>query len=297
LALGDNFYDDGVQSFNDSQWNESWASVYHGMHDNLAMKWYGVVGNHDWGYGWTGVQAQIDRTTATDDDLWEMPSTNYTRIVQLTGDQGSLVIVAIDTTTLAPSENNCCGEDKWDNVTIQRRIDEQLRRTEEGLEYAWVNAPRPMWIIVMGHYPIFSVGEHGDTDELVAYLNPLRDKYKVHAYVAGHDHFSAHMSMACNDSNIAATSGSWSCDVNGDRWKTQHFIAGGGVIVKLLTAPLCARNIICHCRLTPSADSDSHSSPTLCHLHPRHSRITARRRALLRRIGQAWVTPASLLCL
>jgi len=86
-------------------WSTHWSQVYHGTHSELAMKWYGVVGNHDWGYGWTGVQAQIDRTTATDDDMWEMPSTNYTRIIELAGGQGSLVIVSVDTTTLAPDEN------------------------------------------------------------------------------------------------------------------------------------------------------------------------------------------------
>jgi hypothetical protein len=106
LALGDNFYDDGVQSTSDSMWSTHWSQIYHGSHSELAMKWYAVMGNHDWGYGWTGVQAQISRTTATDDDLWETPSTNYTRIIELAGEgQGSLVIVSVDTTTLAPDEN------------------------------------------------------------------------------------------------------------------------------------------------------------------------------------------------
>jgi len=230
LALGDNFYNDGVESANDSQWNTTWCMVYHCSHpDELMVKWYGVIGNHDWGYGLSGVQAQVDRTTATDDDLWEMPSTNYTRIIDLDNDQGSLVIVSIDTTTLAPSENECCGEEKWKKSVIRDRIAQQLQRTELGLQWAWKYAPRPMWLMVAGHYPIFSVGEHGDTEELVEYLNPLLDQYKVHAYVCGHDHFSAHLSKPCNDSSVF--NDTKSCFLKGKRWTTHHFIAGGGALI------------------------------------------------------------------
>jgi 3',5'-cyclic AMP phosphodiesterase CpdA len=48
----------------------------------------------------------------------------------------------------------------------------------------------PTWLLVAGHYPVFSTGEHGDTSELKSYLLPLLTKYKVHAYFCGHDHFS-----------------------------------------------------------------------------------------------------------
>jgi hypothetical protein len=83
-----------------------------------------------------------------------------------------------------------------------------------------------MWILVAGHYPIFSTGEHGDTDELVEYLNPLLDKYKVHAYVCGHDHFSAHLTKTCNVSLNGDN-----CTVNSATWATEHFIAGGGALI------------------------------------------------------------------
>jgi hypothetical protein len=45
-------------------------------------------------------------------------------------------------------------------------------------------------LLVAGHYPVVSMGEHGDTDELKSYLVPLLEKYRVNAYFNGHDHFS-----------------------------------------------------------------------------------------------------------
>ena len=70
------------------------------------LPWYPVFGNHDYGFGASGVQAQIDRYEALDDDLWVFPATNYSRVFR--AGKVSVQIVFIDTTTLAPSENKCC---------------------------------------------------------------------------------------------------------------------------------------------------------------------------------------------
>lgn len=53
--------------------------------------------------------------------------------------------------------------------------------------------PPPAWLFVAGHYPVFSVGTNGDTDELQTYLQPLLERYKVDAYFSGHDHMSEHL--------------------------------------------------------------------------------------------------------
>jgi len=49
------------------------------------------------------------------------------------------------------------------------------------------------------HYTIITnqpqpLGEHGDTDELVQYLEPLFLQYGVSAYFCGHDHITEHLS-------------------------------------------------------------------------------------------------------
>ena len=47
---------------------------------------------------------------------------------------------------------------------------------------------RANYLLVAGHYPVYSVAEHGPTDCLVQRLLPMLYKYKVTAYLCGHDH-------------------------------------------------------------------------------------------------------------
>jgi hypothetical protein len=51
----------------------------------------------------------------------------------------------------------------------------------------------PKWLLVVGHYPIFSAGEQGDVSELQDNLLPLLQTYNVDAYFCGHDHISEHL--------------------------------------------------------------------------------------------------------
>jgi len=50
------------------------------------------------------------------------------------------------------------------------------------------------YIIVGGHFPVYSVAEHGSTQCLVKNVMPLLHKYKVSAYLSGHDHNLQHIS-------------------------------------------------------------------------------------------------------
>ena len=108
VSLGDNFYTKGVYSTSDPMWDYLWSNVYLG-YSSLQIPWYRVLGNHDYGYGSSGVNAQLARQREhTDDDFWRMPSTNYSQRYDLPDNSGCAEIIYIDTTTLAPSVNQCC---------------------------------------------------------------------------------------------------------------------------------------------------------------------------------------------
>ncbi len=61
---------------------------------------------------------------------------------------------------------------------------------------------QPQWLILAGHYPIYSYGSHGDTDELIQYLYPLVEKYSIDIVFAGHDHISQHVRFCNYNSDI-----------------------------------------------------------------------------------------------
>lgn len=191
IAGGDNFYTNGVSSASDSLWESLWSDVYLG-YDALNIPWYPVFGNHDYGYGVTGVRAQLDRTSQNPDGAWQFPATNYTKSFDIPGG-GRVQIIFVDTTTLAPSENKCCNTNGGISQELQaERIADQLMHVTRMLEET-VEDP-PTWLLMVGHYPIFSMGSHGDTEELLTYLYPLLKQYNVHAYICGHDHISEHLS-------------------------------------------------------------------------------------------------------
>lgn len=72
----------------------------------------------------------------------------------------------------------------------QQKFEEQMTWLEETL-----NNSTAEWLIVMGHYPLFSVGQdHGDSDEMQNALLKLFEVYKVDVYLSGHDHTLQHLS-------------------------------------------------------------------------------------------------------
>lgn len=192
LALGDNFYADGVSAVNDSLWNSHFRDVYFRSPELESVPWHPVIGNHDLGYGDSGVQAQVARTSAStsdDDGVWQMPSTNYTVKYTIPGTPGYLQVVAVDTTWLAPSENEATDEQS-DSVKLVR-LKSQLAHLYQIFQETLVH-PRPTWLIVCGHYPLYSAADKSDNDELITYLLPFMEHFGVHAYFSGHDHINEH---------------------------------------------------------------------------------------------------------
>ena len=58
----------------------------------------------DYGYGATGINAQIAKTYESTEGLWNMPHQNYYKNFYIPGG-GAIALIFVDTTTLAPSLN------------------------------------------------------------------------------------------------------------------------------------------------------------------------------------------------
>ena len=113
-----------------------------------------------------------------------------------------LSIVNIDTAILKPDEDDTTSlleDPNWE----QNRAD-HLKWIDETLERQSKSAT---WVIVCGHYPIYSVGVNGDNSELLDILYPILQYHHVHMYVAGHDHNHQYISMPDGITHVIAGNG------------------------------------------------------------------------------------------
>lgn len=176
LLTGDNFYDDGVKNINDDHWKASYEEIYKGL--TKKYPWYVSLGNHDYR---GSVQAEIDYHTINKN--WILPERYYTTVIN-TNDGQQVRLVCIDTSPWY-SDYYTAG-----NMAAVKTQDTAAQR--KWLETTLANAKEP-WKIVFGHHPVYSAAIRGGTPELIEILAPLFEKYKVQAYVCGHDHNLQHI--------------------------------------------------------------------------------------------------------
>lgn len=180
ISVGDNFYENGVQSTSDPQWHSSFEEIYSAK--SLQIPWYVALGNHDY----RGVpQAQIDYAKTS--DRWHMPSRYY----KLEGsDIGAphLDLFVIDTSPLVHQYRDDVHSVIAANV-LNQDVPAQLRWLDQQLSQS--TTP---WKLVIGHHTVHSGGSgHGDTPEMTTLIEPLLRKHHVQAYINGHDHDLQHI--------------------------------------------------------------------------------------------------------
>ncbi len=178
VATGDNFYPSGVASTQDHRWLDSYENVY--TSHSLQNNWYVVLGNHDYK---GNVQAEIDYTKI--DRRWNMPARYYSKIMTLNNDTTQQVLlVFLDTTPLIAEYYQSAehADVKTQDSLVQRKWLEGILNT---------SSPNLKWKIVFGHHPLYTGGKRmkaNETIELQHLLKPILEKYKVDAYICGHEH-------------------------------------------------------------------------------------------------------------
>ena len=180
ISVGDNFYEDGVQSTSDPQWRSSFEDIY--AAPSLQIPWYVALGNHDY----RGVpQAQIDYAKTS--SRWRMPS-RYYKVAGTDLGAPHLDIFVVDTSPLVHQYRDNVHSVIAENVATQD-VPAQLRWLDQQL-----GESTAAWKLVVGHHTLHSGGSgHGDTPEVVMLIEPLLKKHQVQAYINGHDHDLQHI--------------------------------------------------------------------------------------------------------
>ncbi len=180
LAIGDNFYSDGVTSVDDPLWRSVFEQVY--THPSLQVPWYALLGNHDYR---GNPQAQIDYSARS--KRWRMPA-RYYQVPDPALTKADVDLFAIDT---------CPFVERY-RADPTTPIGRTTSTQDSAAQLAWLDgalaASRAKWKIVTGHHPIRSGGSgHGDQPEIVARVQPILQRHGVQAYIAGHDHDLQHI--------------------------------------------------------------------------------------------------------
>jgi tartrate-resistant acid phosphatase type 5 len=202
LALGDNFYYAGLMddAFAKMRFEQTFERVYN--HDELQVPWHIISGNHDY---CGDIQQQI-MIAADPSNRWSFPDFNY-KITKEFHDESNgravkLDIIMIDTMHVAGFH---CLSQPFDELRpppeeyfAQPPGPLSLAEASATLSYiesALMNSSDADYILVAGHYPIYSPCSHGNTHELIDKLDPLLREYGVTAYISGHEHCQFHYSL------------------------------------------------------------------------------------------------------
>ena len=179
LALGDNFYGAGVASVDDRHWEESFNAVY--TAPSLQTPWYAVLGNHDYK---GNAQAQVDYSRKS--KRWTMPERYFTFDGARHG-ASYVDFFMIDTCPLIDHYMQETGPER-EHFVQDQNPQAQLAWLDSAL-----GASKAKWKIVSGHHPVFSGGQHGDSEDMISKVLPILKRHGVKLYLCGHDHDMQHI--------------------------------------------------------------------------------------------------------
>ncbi|WP_327153800.1 metallophosphoesterase [Streptomyces tubercidicus] len=191
VGLGDNIYENGPESDDDSEFQDKFEKPNSG----IDVPWLMVLGNHDCsglipGSGGDPSRGDREVAYAATSRRWYMPSRYYS--VPLPAADPLVEFFAIDTIPWSSYVAQLDPHYRWDGP--------YMREQRSWLDGA-LRASRARWKIVIGHHPYLNNGKHGsagsyDGFEIGNYTSGvhLKDMYekvvcgRADLILSGHDH-------------------------------------------------------------------------------------------------------------
>lgn len=193
VSVGDNVYVDGIPpgsapSVVQATMKAFFSDVYKAP-SLIKLPWYVIMGNHDYR---GSVEPQLEWNG---DERWH-PGLYFAKQWPVPGPaagaKSCLSIVFTDTTPLIKAYTVASYRKRLPilSANIDSATPAQTTAwTRQAVEAATAACDA---VIVVGHHPLYSPGEHSNVPELIALYEPLLESAGVDAYIAGHDHILAH---------------------------------------------------------------------------------------------------------
>ncbi|XP_027193563.1 purple acid phosphatase 17-like [Cicer arietinum] len=216
ISTGDNFYDDGLTSEHDPNFEESFSKIYTAK--SLQKQWYSVLGNHDYR---GDAEAQLSPFLRQIDSKWLC-------LRSFIVDSELAEIFFVDTTPFVQEYFTESEEHNYDWKGIyppKTYISNLLKDLDMALRESTAK-----WKIVVGHHAIKSIGHHGDTQELISQLLPILQANNIDFYMNGHDHCLEHINDTKSPIQFltsGAGSKAWRGDIEETNRKDVNFFYDG----------------------------------------------------------------------
>lgn len=223
VLLGDNFYDSGVDSVSDPQWETKFETPY----ADLDIPFFAVLGNHDYGGNLFGLEqgglgnefdkGPIEVMYTDHSDKWEMYGTHYTFRF------GPVAFIMLDTNSILWDDTSNGDQDTW-------------------ITTAFAEVAGAEWVFSAGHHPYRSQGRHGNAGTYesievggveVPLPVPIMDGREVKRFFEAHICGAVDMSFSGHDHNVQWLDESDRCGgtellVSGAGAKTTDFVSARG---------------------------------------------------------------------
>jgi hypothetical protein len=172
--------------------NKRWKEQFEDMYpsDPLSCPFPVVLGNHDYDdEPMVKQEAELAYAKANPGTRWHLPARWYR--MEWPAKDPVLTILALDSnrkgrTPVTPEEFK--GQTAW--------LAEELKKDR--------TTP---YVMVIAHHPLYSNGQHGDSESLIAEWDDLFVEHKVDVYLCGHDHDMQHLEFENHPTSFVISGG------------------------------------------------------------------------------------------